>query len=622
MIKRHGQYTRYIYIIYILFVIYNPSFCNAHSVWLKPTNPSFFGFRFSTLCSSAHSKHQNWHRLHAWKKTNVTSGIVSCPGGGTQIWPHIQHDLSGKRWLVQIDSFWQNVLLWKDVQEFNHPKKLRPLVTHDMLDHVGSSSSPFLPPKEVNTHQFHCFFFSWIPVSQHFAQVCKQQVRDTFFASALSGTWTKITFLSRLWEIVIWAILRLARGWIYFLTGFKLFQINESPWSHQTTPTPGQHLSSRPSNLPAQINESKMNSSWFQLSTFQVFLMTWSNHLEMQSVSHVPAMGWFWICSHFPEKTVFARSLDCRNYSSLWSHTKNPKFFNPTEVFCEGYWWENITLLLPRLFQHWNINHFYKPHASAKPGGWNTHPFTDPPMNLFREERKLSSERQVRCFLREVGMMLDDLSRLKSLLRGTPTWKTSRCALHGFCLEDDRHYIDLYSYNRSMRKNHEGISEVSRVKLRKHMVKHRWTMFFFCSHGFISWHEVKVVGWIKYLHVCQPKIEVNTLWWSDLPQLEADAFLLVSHCFSLRMIQDPLEFSHELKSEHIDGISWYLDLWENVFQTILERKVESKTCQVPNWRHILQVSAVVHPAWCCNRALHFLKHRLKTWLTAGCCPLI
>lgn len=100
---------------------------------------------------------------------------------------------------------------------------------------------------------------------------------------------------------------------------------------------------------------------------------------------------------------------------------KNPKFFNPTEVFCEGYWWENITLLLSRLFQHWNINHFHKPHASAKPSG--CHPFKDPPWTR-RQERKLSSERQVRCFLREVGMMLDDLSRLTKMLRGTPTWKT------------------------------------------------------------------------------------------------------------------------------------------------------------------------------------------------------
>ena len=118
-ISKHGFASAYPRSIYYTI---NPSFCNAHSVWLKPTNPSLFGFRFSTLCSSAHSKHQNWHRLRAWKKTKVTSGIVSCPGGGTQIWPHIQHDLSGKRWLVQIYSFWQSVLLWKDVQEFNHPK--------------------------------------------------------------------------------------------------------------------------------------------------------------------------------------------------------------------------------------------------------------------------------------------------------------------------------------------------------------------------------------------------------------------------------------------------------------------------------------------------------------------
>lgn len=207
--------------------------------------------------------------------------------------------------------------------------------------------------------------------------------------------------------------------------------------------------------------------------------MTWSNHLEMQSVSHVPAMGWFWICSHFPAKNVFARSLDCRNYSRLWSQTKNPKFFNPTEVFCEGYGWEKITLLLSRLFQHWNINHFYKPHASAKPGG-------TPAPSQIPHERAARSENwalNARCVVfHEVGMMLDDLSRLKNLLRGTPTWKTLRCALHGFCLEDNRYYIAITD----LWENHEGISEVSRVKLRKHMVKHRWTMFFSAMDSFLD----------------------------------------------------------------------------------------------------------------------------------------
>lgn len=152
-----------------------------------------------------------------------------------------------------------------------------------------------------------------------------------------------------------------------------------------------------------------------------------------------------------------------------------------------------------------------------------------------------------------------------------------------------------------------GISEVSSMKLGKYMVKHRWTMFFF-SHGFISWHEVNVVGWMKKPSMfANQKSQVNTLWWSDLPQLEAffGWFLIVT------VAHDSGFFGvlSCLKSENIEafhGIWMYLDLWEKMYKTILERKVESKKC-CPQFK--------THSK--CQRCTScMVLYRLKTWLTA------
>ncbi len=140
-------------------------FCKKHSGKVEANEYLLSGFRFSTPCSSAHSKHQNWHRLRAWK-AKVTSGmffftteLVSCRGAFKfdLIFNMIFQENGALYELIDLDEAFH--VKW--CSRIQSSKRLRALVIHDMLDHVGS------PPKKLKHPSVSLRFFSWNPVSPH-----------------------------------------------------------------------------------------------------------------------------------------------------------------------------------------------------------------------------------------------------------------------------------------------------------------------------------------------------------------------------------------------------------------------------------------------------------------------